>query len=239
MKQSLKKYKGSGYGPINRLLRDNNIPIGEKLNKLINNGKNSIEYETLKDIKNIDSALKINQKFEGKILYRGMKGLKTDVGSLIINKGYSSTTLQKESTLPYLDEHQCCIVYFILPKGFKTYKYKDNTKDKSIIEDELLLERNTQIKIIKQINNEYFGVLQKFKLPKITPKIKNMIKIIQKTNDNLETKIDHFINNKQNDLNTDFEDIFDNFELDYDFNSSDEEVKKLLKKKLKKLKKIK
>ena len=66
-----------------------------------------------------------------------------------------------------------------------------------------------------------------------------MIKIIQKTNDNLETKIDHFINNKQNDLNTDFEDIFDNFELDYDFNSSDEEVKKLLKKKLKKLKKIK
>ena len=90
MNKSLIFYKGTGYGPINKLLRNNNIPINGKLDKLVNDSKQSSEHKILKHIQDIDSVLKINNKWDGRILYRGIKGLKIDVGGLIINKGYTS-----------------------------------------------------------------------------------------------------------------------------------------------------
>ena len=231
MNKSLIFYKGTGYGPINKLLRNNNIPINGKLDKLVNDSKQSSEHKILKHIQDIDSVLKINNKWDGRILYRGIKGLKIDVGGLIINKGYTSSSLQEKATYPYLDQSKCCIVYFHLPPGFKLYKYKD----KKIIEDEVLIERNTQIKIIAKKNKNYYGVLKKYSIPKIIPKIKNLMKIVENRGD-LDYKINDFINNKQNDLNDVFEEIYSNFEIEYEpFVVSEKKVKEKLKEKLKKM----
>jgi hypothetical protein len=150
--KSLTYYKGTGYGQINKVLRENDIP-------LVINSKMAEQDSTLEHISNIDKLL--NQSgFKG-ILYRAIQG------NTIIEKAYSSTTPDLDVARQFTDYDKCCVVSFKLPNDIK-YHYFEHK-----IEPELLLQRSLQYYNITEhphIRHLYTANVRKYEPPKVDQK---------------------------------------------------------------------
>ena len=153
---SLKYYQSDGYGKINGLIRDPDF--NESLLTT------DIDHEIIRHINNIDTQLKNNDL--PNLYYRGISGtfipqsIKLSSG-IITNTAYTSTTDDKKIAQIYA-ENGCCILVFKIPSNLKTYQY---TYD-GYSEKEVLIERNTQFQIVKEIQkNLYMAELQKYTPP--------------------------------------------------------------------------
>ena len=196
---SLKYYRGTGYGKINKLLRENTIPTGKSLENLIKSAKESSEYDTLNHINSIDQILAKNSRYDGKILYRGIRGVSNaNVGDVITHRNFLSTSLFLESAKKFQDDEiKCCIIYFKLPANFKLFKYTDKDSAKNV-EGEILIERNTQFIIKEIIGKKYFAELRKYKITSGSGPSKEISKVIsivmsKELLGNLKESIDSFI----------------------------------------------
>lgn len=164
MTESLKYYQGLGYGKINSFLRDPDFK-----ESLLENNKDD---EIVNHINNIDSKLEYNT-LSG-LYFRGISGsfIPQSVQSssgIIVNSAFTSTTSNEKIAQSFVDTEGCCILVFKIPQNLKTYKYSYT----GYSEDEVLVERNTQFKIIeKGKKNYYFAELHKY-----TPPVKNQTDI--------------------------------------------------------------
>lgn len=160
MSESLKYYQSLGYGKINSFLRDPDF----KQSLLETNS----DDEIVNHINNIDSKLKYN--YLPDIYFRGISGsfipqaVQSSSG-IIVNTAFTSTTSNEKVAQSFVDNNGCCILIFKIPPNLKTYKYSYS----GYSEDEILVERNTQFKIIKEgKKNYYFAELCKYIPPKKT-----------------------------------------------------------------------
>ena len=160
MSESLKYYQSLGYGKINSFLRDPDF----KESLLETNS----DDEIVNHINNIDSELKYN--YLPDIYFRGISGsfipqaVQSSSG-IIVNTAFTSTTSNEKVAQSFVDINGCCILVFKIPQDLKTHKYSYS----GYSEDEILVERNTQFKIIKEgKKNYYFAELCKYIPPKKT-----------------------------------------------------------------------
>jgi hypothetical protein len=163
IEKSFKKYQGTGYGVINGFLRDN----GFKEELLIRD--NIKHHPEINDIMNIDMGVKFNKLDTNHLFFRGIDGgfipnaVRYSSG-VIVNKGFTSCTMNKDVTKAFIDEHKCCVLMFYIPENIKTYiyKYKGNFS-----EAEILLQRNTQFTIIMEKSEHpcYFAELSIYTPP--------------------------------------------------------------------------
>ena len=160
MSESLKYYQSLGYGKINSFLRDPDF----KESLLETNS----DDEIVNHINNIDSELKYN--YLPDIYFRGISGsfipqaVQSSSG-IIVNTAFTSTTSNEKIAQSFVNNNGCCILVFKIPLDLKTYKYSYS----GYSEDEILVERNTQFKIIKEgKKNYYFAELYKYIPPKKT-----------------------------------------------------------------------
>jgi len=157
MINSLKYYQGLGYGIINSLIRDADFK-----ESLLTTHKND---EIIQHINNIDSQLKYNH-YEN-LYFRGISGsfIPQSIqssSSIIINTAFTSTTSNEHTAQSFVDGEGCCILVFKIPSSLKTYQYSYS----GYSEDEVLIERNTQFKIVsKGKKNYYFAELHKYTPP--------------------------------------------------------------------------
>jgi len=158
---SLKFYQGTGYGKINKFLRE--LPD----EKIISNNRDD---PIVKHIINIDKELK-NNKLNNMLMFRGINSalIKNLPSNVLVNKAYSSSTPDINVATQFADE--CCILSFTIPNDIKThiYDYK-NITSKNLKEQEILIERNTQFVNITQDKynpNLYNAILTKYKPPNV------------------------------------------------------------------------
>lgn len=175
MNNSIKFYQGKGYGEINDFLRQ---VMDERT--IENNPSDPI----VKHIKNIDKAMK-NNNLKNVIVYRGINmsllvNLKNMGSNVLVNKGYTSSSLDIEKSKMFTDEN--CILRFIIPNNLKThiYEYKKNISE-NLNEKEILIQRNTQFVInnmedIKE-NKIYDAVLSNYIPPKSIQNLNNLEKL--------------------------------------------------------------
>jgi hypothetical protein len=123
---SLRYYKGEGYGDINSALRSQFTE--------------TIPRNIQKHIENIDR--KMDKGSKNIRVYRGIPAIKRFIGNdetlIIPNLGYSSVTTDINVAKRFTVD-SCCIISFILPADMGRYDYKDSD------EKELLVQRNTQL----------------------------------------------------------------------------------------------
>jgi len=160
MEESLKFYQGTGYGEINTFLRDPSF--NESI--LIKH----IDDQTVAHINNIDKSMGYN-KFGKDKFYRGIAGsfipqaINASSG-IIVNTSFTSTTSDEKVAKSYVDSGGCCILVFEIPDNLKTFVYKYKGK---YSEAEVLVQRNTQFKIVKQFGkNTYYAELFSYTPPK-------------------------------------------------------------------------
>jgi len=175
MNNSIKFYQGKGYGEINDFLRQ---VMDERT--IENNPSDPI----VKHIKNIDKVMK-NNNLKNVIVYRGINmslllNLKNMGSNVLVNKGYTSSSLDIEKSKMFTDEN--CILRFIIPNNLKThiYEYKKNISE-NLNEKEILIQRNTQFVInnmedIKE-NKIYDAVLSNYIPPKSIQNLNNLEKL--------------------------------------------------------------
>lgn len=140
---SLKFYQGTGYGVINRFLREYDIS-DEKINdKSIH--KHEYVLEHIYNIKqSIDEYGKRHMKeYKDIEVYRGttfnIQSLINGAGNAFIEKGFCSVSTNINIALNFTGE-TCCILTFVLPEIYAyKFDYKGNYR-----EDEYLLERNLE-----------------------------------------------------------------------------------------------
>jgi len=134
-------YQSLGYGKINSFLRDPDF----KESLLETNS----DDEIVNHINNIDSKLKYN--YLPDIYFRGISGsfipqaVQSSSG-IIVNTAFTSTTSNEKVVQSFVDNNGCCILVFKIPPNLKTHKYSYS----GYSEDEILVERNTQFKIIEK-----------------------------------------------------------------------------------------
>lgn len=160
--ESVKHYKGHGYGDINKFLREH---TQTEIDKFL-----SSDYPLAKHIKNIDRQMKYN--IFDKPLFRGIPGafipeaIKQTSG-IIVNKGFTSSSMSKDVMKSFTDSHGCCIIVFAPPKDVKSVimEYTGNYS-----EAEILFERNTQFVIDKEKSKHplYVATLKKWNPPNIS-----------------------------------------------------------------------
>jgi hypothetical protein len=229
MNTSLTEYRGSGYGKINKLLRESMVPTGAELSALVKASKKTLEYDTLRHIQNIDSSMKPNT-FSKQILYRGMSGISGKYpGDTITHTNFVSTSIFKESAEKFIDT--CCILYFYLPESIKVHVYKDKKGAKNI-EGEILIERNIQFIIKEVVGHMYFVELVPYVPSKqVSRKISNIIIHV----DDADQKIKDFIkDNIEDEMNDTVSDWVDDFLLTYShYTTSKSKITKLFNKYLK------
>lgn len=175
MNNSIKFYQGTGYGEINDFLRQ---VMDERIIE------DNTSDPTVKHIKNIDRIMK-NNNLKNVIVYRGIKmslllNLKNMSSNVLVNKGYTSSSLDIEKSKMFTDEN--CILRFIIPNNLKThiYEYKKNISE-NLNEKEILIQRNTQFVIndmedIKE-NKIYDAVLSNYIPPKSIRNLNNLEKL--------------------------------------------------------------
>ena len=175
MNNSIKFYQGKGYGEINDFLRQ---VMDERT--IEDNPSDPI----VKHIKNIDKEMK-NNNLKNVIVYRGINmslllNLKNMGSNVLVNKGYTSSSLDIEKSKMFTDEN--CILRFIIPNNLKTYiyEYKKNISE-NLNEKEILIQRNTQFVInnmedIKE-NKIYDAVLSNYIPPKSIQNLNNLEKL--------------------------------------------------------------
>jgi hypothetical protein len=130
---SLKFYKGEGYGEINDYLH----------------GRQKPQENTLKHISNIDSVLS-NEPHLRQVYYRGIRGTIRIKNKSIINTGYSSVSKEFDiAQREFAGKDGCCVLAFTIPHSIKYYEYQSDTN-----EGELLIERNIKFIITgRDVNN--------------------------------------------------------------------------------------
>jgi hypothetical protein len=168
---SLNYYKGTGYGEINKMLRENYVHKEDlKDEKVI---KNSV----LNHIKNIDYAIqKSGDSNAGKKVYRGIKKHLIDNDSkTFIERGYSSTSTNPQIAAENYTEGGCCVLSLIIPKNIDSYEYVE----KGYKESEILLQRNIEYYNIEYLDKSIFGSdlyicnIRPYKLPSKEEIVKN------------------------------------------------------------------
>lgn len=226
--KSLMIYKGSGYGQINRMLRTENIDknVLDNASKEYTKVKNRFKFakqgdpmsdlEILLRIKNIDSAMRKNHITSE--LYRGISSdiipnVLNSENKLLIEKGYSSTSISKENLLSYVNEDGCCGIKFHLPDDIDSYIYPEKKTSLSY-EGEILLQRNIVFKLsneveIYKINGKNIKIYDAkvFKIDEIKKYVKT--KVVEELKNGEELVINR---------------IVDNIELDPDFDEISEET---------------
>jgi hypothetical protein len=158
--KSLKYYQGVGYGKINSFLRDPSF----KEQLLVEHDNDS----TVQHINSIDNRMKNNDLSDIRF-FRGIQGsfiprsIESSSG-VIVNTAYTSTTSDEKVIEAYTDAGGCCVLVFVIPKGLKTYVYNYQGR---YSEAEVLVQRNTQFKIIKQLSEtHYLAELYPYEPPK-------------------------------------------------------------------------
>lgn len=160
MEKSLKFYQGTGYGEINTFLRDPDFN-----ESVLTKHKDD---PIVAHINNIDRSMDTN-KFGKTKFFRGIAGsfipqAVNASSGIIVNTSFTSTTSDEKVAKSYVDDVGCCILVFEIPDDLKTfvYKYKGNYS-----ESEVLVQRNTQFKIVKKLGkNIYYAELFSYTPPK-------------------------------------------------------------------------
>lgn len=168
---SLNYYKGTGYGAINTMLRENYV------HKEDLKDENIIKNPLLNHIKNIDYAIqKSGKSNEGKTVYRGIKKYVIDNDSKsFIERGYSSTSTNPQIPAINFSEGGCCVLSMIIPKNIDSYEYEE----KGYKENEILLQRNIEYYNIEYLDKSIFGSklyicnIRPYKLPTKEETLKN------------------------------------------------------------------
>lgn len=172
MSDSMEFYQGTGYGEINDFLRQ---VMDERTIE------DNPSDPTVTHIKNIDKMMK-NNNLKNVIVYRGINkslllNLKNTGSNVLVNKGYTSSSLDIEKSKMFADEN--CILRFVIPHNLKTHIYEYNKNiSENLNEKEILIERNTQFVIngmddIKP-NKVYDAVLCNYTPPKSVQNLKNL-----------------------------------------------------------------
>lgn len=152
--------------------------------------------------------------FDGQIFYRGVSGGIIPIiknSSVIVNIDYSSCTKRKDVLESFTDES---VLVFSIPNTIKTYEYIE--KGKVLNEAEVLIQRNTQFKIIKQLENNPNYYLAELSLytPTNSPK-KSIFDKLSVTEIDLEERRRQIFEQSDND---------DLFKTDSEYEDEDEET---------------
>lgn len=158
--KSLKFYQGTGYGVINKTLRDHNITddfIKENFKK----------DEIINHIHNINNEILKSGKQEKITLYRGFSFIDFDTYTSLIEKGFSSCTTNINVATKNYTNNGCCVLVFTLASDIDAYVFEYEGKYK---EDEYLLRRNIEffnISFLKKYNGVkiYTCNIRPYKLP--------------------------------------------------------------------------
>lgn len=157
--ESIKFYKGNGYGPINKLLRKEDI-------------KNFLKTDDplAIHILNIDRNMKNNKI--GIPLFRGIAGAfipeaVKQTSGIIVNKAYTSASMSQETVKSFTDVYGCCVIVFVPSPNLKSIIVEYSGE---YTESEIIFERNTQfvIDIKKSKHPLYVARLEKWDPPKLT-----------------------------------------------------------------------
>lgn len=162
MEKSLKFYQGTGYGEINTFLRDPDFDESI-LSKHVGD-------PIVSHINNLDKGMGYNKLGKTKF-FRGIPGsfipLAVDASSgIIVNTSFTSTTSDEKIAQSFVDNGGCCILVFEIPDDLMTFVYKYKG---AYSESEVLIQRNTQFKIIKKVGkNTYYAQLFSYQPKKVT-----------------------------------------------------------------------
>ena len=168
IRQSLAKYQGSGYGKINRTLRQNNVT-----DDIISKYR---EDKIIYHIKNIDEAIKSAGNPGRKIqLFRGVD-IPFHTMDTFIEKGFSSCTTDIDTAVKFT-KNGCCILTFFTEPSIDGYAF---TYAGGHTESEILLKRNIEYFNIRQIDNThnngvrlFFCSIRNYKPPTQTQQAKS------------------------------------------------------------------
>ncbi len=169
-KRALQTYKGSGYGEINSVLRDNAITSA-----ILSDRSARQEMPVLETIRALDSVMKNDGRVRNQTLYRGIPRWLLTLflaQGVQINKSFTSCSLSLRGAQLFTTD-DCCILMFELQNPLKFYDFsafETGIRSAALQEAEILIQRNTQFTHLRETNTEgvYTCTLEPYVLHPLT-----------------------------------------------------------------------
>lgn len=161
----LMTYKGDGYSALNGILLNNHIPL-PLTKKFIKKNKGMDSY--LRYINFLDKTV-IQRQNKGMIVARGMSNFFKIFNYLIstnqpfITKNFVSSSADISIANYFSQGNDDAIMVFKIPKNIGTFDYRNIEKKLHISEgeEEILIQRNVQFRLIKRRGQIFYCVLEK------------------------------------------------------------------------------